>query len=1213
MKRNYKNLFSIFTLLTSSLAFGQHLTEGFENGGAAPAGWTLTNGTDDWQFDDGTSDGPGTVQGGSYAAYFDDYNFTTGTTADLITPSIDLTSAFNPELRFWYHDGDGSDNVEILISTDGTTYTSIYTTPTSVTSWTEIVVPITAMAGQSTVTIAFRGTSVYGFSNPYIDDVSVVDGPTCPQPTGVTASNITSTGADISWTTGGATNWNIEYGPAGFSPGAGTMVMNVTNPFSLSMLTATTDYDVYVQDSCGNGDVSSWVMTSFTTPCGAYTPIYSEDFTSFVPTCWEEAGNGTPSTGPSSIGSGNWTSDGFLNNGTTGAARIEMWLSGDNEWLITPDFDLSGTTQWELSFDAGVTAWSGTGAATLDSDDEIILLISEDNGTTWDTLDIFNAANSPSNMGESKLYDLTSYTANAKFAFWANEGSTYGGVDLNFYIDNFDIHELPPCVAPTSLAISGVTGNSAEAAWTAGGSTDWNVEYGPAGFTPGTGTMMTGVTNPYTISGLMANTEYDFYVQDSCGVGNSSAWVSSSFTTMLDDCASLMPVTLPFVEDFESQNANVSVNSNIYCGADKSWDFYTDNQTFGQVTFGSASPENNGGNGAALLDVNTNSNNAINDLVLTLDMSSYTAAANDIYLSFDFADWGDETDAHDRVWVRGSNTDAWLEIFDWSGINSQTWNSISQTLSISSLLTTNSQDYSTSFQVKFGQDDDFSYSSDGLFLDNIVIEEITCFMPTFLNTPYQNADSIVLNWTAGASETMWNVEYGPVGFMPGTGTMVSSTATTDTISGLALGSIFDFYVQADCGGGDSSRWVGPLTAGTQVLNDSTCEAIFIAPNTDYSSQLFSNMGATLQTDESALSGSQYNTVWFKTVVPASGHLLIATCESDFNSVVGVYAHDTIICDSMETYGQVAYNSSNFGICGVSSRGSVEICGETPGDTLLFYVGGSTSTQSGIISLVVTDYTLEGAAGQPLATPNQFCAGDTINLFEQISGQLTNQGYWSYPSNSAVIIDDTTANTGALTLTGTDIYYIVNNTCSYDTATVALNVSTVANTGTAISNFQACSNGDVFLFDALTGTVDAGGSWNDDTNTGLLNINKFIADGLPDGPYQFTYSVDNGVCPASSTQVTVNLVDCTNITEGESTTFGIYPNPNDGTFFITNGKNESNIVMEVIDVQGKVIYNNTYVMAAGSQQEVSLGNVESGVYLVRVVTNNQVFNSNVIVK
>ncbi|MCT4580503.1 MAG: T9SS type A sorting domain-containing protein [Flavobacteriales bacterium] len=1304
--------------------------------------------------------------------------------------------------------------------------------------------------------------------------------PSCPAPTALAASNVSSTGADIGWTTGGAANWNLEYGPAGFTPGSGTLMTNVTNPLSLSMLTANTDYDVYVQDSCGAGDVSAWSSVSFTTPCGTYTPVYTESFSSFVPTCWEEAGDGTPSAGPSSLGTGKWTSDGFLNSGTTGAARIEMWLTGDKEWLISPEFDLSGMTAWELSFDVGVTTYSGSNSATLDSDDEIILLISEDNGTTWDTLEIFNATNSPSNTGETRLYNLSSYTSSAKFAFWANEGATYGGVDLNFYLDNFDIHQLPACPAPTALAASNVSSTGADISWTTGGAANWNLEYGPAGFTPGTGTMVVNTAKPYNITGLTAGTSYDVYVQDSCGVGAVSNWTSLSFTTAygphpfplmedfedntlffenesssdvawalsttlahggtqsmhnaysasdenilhetgildlsvattpviefwhiaktegtydecyvqistdggatytnlpssaytgsgaystyfhedsyadwgtgtetpdnswwkkesfdlsaynvanvrfrfvlesdgsgqrdgwyIDDihifepacadpsnltvtgltdtvavlgwttggatnwnvefgpagftpgtgylitnafnpltidtlspntayefyvqdscavgnvsnwvgpfgfqtnietCNSLQPVTLPFVEDFETINDSIVGTGNVYCGTDKAWAFYTDDNAFGRLTIGTFAPENNGGNGAAFLDVHTSGSVVANELVLTLDMSNYTLTDN-VFLSFDFADWGDENHSGDRVWVRGSDTDSWIEVYDWSGRVTNNWLSVDQGVFVAEVLGDNSQMFSTTFQVKFGQEDNYPYNSDGLGIDNIKLEIISCPRPTDLAEVYQSQDSVVINWNAGAIETSWDIEYGEIGFTQGSGTMVVAADTIDTIAGLNLGAVYEFYVRANCGGGDESDWVGPLFVATPVLNDTTCDAIFVAPNTDFSARVFSNIGATLQANESALPGSQYNTVWFKTVIPTSGHLLIATCGSDFNSVVGAYAHDTIICDSMETFGQIAYNSSNFSVCGQSSRGSVEICGATAGDTVMFYVGGSSSTQSGLINLIVSDYSLDGYAGEGPATPLSVCAGDTVDLWSNLTGQLTNLGDWEYPSNSSAIVDDTTVNTGAFSLTGNEVYYIVSNTCDADTATVAINAATQTNTGSAISNFQACSNGDVFLFDGLTGTVDAGGVWNDNTGTGLLNGNRFIADGLPNGPYQFTYVVDNGICPVASTQITVNLVDCTNITEGEATTFGVYPNPNDGTFFITNGKNESNIVMEVIDVQGKVIYSNTYVMAAGAQQEVSLGNVESGVYLVRVVTNNQVFNSNVIVK
>ncbi len=769
------------------------------------------------------------------------------------------------------------------------------------------------------------------------------------------------------------------------------------------------------------------------------------------------------------------------------------------------------------------------------------------------------------------------------------------------------------CPRPTNVMVTGISSTTANVSWTTGGASNWNIEYGPTGFAHGSGTFVYNVTNPYTISGLSANTSYDVYVQDSCGVADVSVWSDlATFTTDLAACSSLSPITLPFIEDFETFDTTIIGQSNVFCSTDRSWNFYTSDNTYGRLRFGTDSPINNGGNGAALLDVNTDGNYVTNGLVLTLDMSNYSSMTDNIFLSFDYGDWGDETDTEDRFWVRGSNSDSWIEIYNWSGNTEDTWHTEVQAISITDILTNATQTYSSTFQIKFGQYDNYSFNSDGLSLDNIKLEVVTCPMPSGLSSIYQNEDSVVLSWTAGASETMWNIEYGPYGFTQGTGTMVSGiTATTDTIDGLALGSVYEFYVQADCGSGDASIWVGPIVVTTMVLNDSTCEAILV--EADVLDTVFSNVNTSIQTGESALSGSQYNTVWFKTVVPASGHLLIATCNSDFSTIVGAYTYDTLDCTDFNTFGQLAYSSSGYSICGVYSRGSVEICGQTPGDTILFYVGGSSSSQEGLIKLTVLDWGVDGMAGQPASTIAPACAGDTINLWNDLTGQATNAGTWDYPLNPSAIVDDSLLNTGALSISGLEVYYIVSNSCDADTATIPLNVATMTHSGTAVSNFQACNAGDVYLFDGLTGTIDAGGTWNDDTNTGLLVGNKFVAAGLPVGQYQFTYSVNNGVCPPASTQVTVELVDCTNITEEGSADFAIYPNPNNGTFYVVNGNTDSKVALEVIDVQGKVVYSGTYTVAANAQQEVTLNNVVPGMYIVKVITNNKVFNHTVMVK
>jgi hypothetical protein len=101
-----------------------------------------------------------------------------------------------------------------------------------------------------------------------------------------------------------------------------------------------------------------------------------------------------------------------------------------------------------------------------------------------------------------------------------------------FFLANF----INSCTPPTALSAQNVLSASASLSWTSGGSALWNIEYGPAGFTPGTGTRVNGVTTiPYAINGLQPLTNYQFYVKDTCVGAGSSIWAGPySFTTLRD-------------------------------------------------------------------------------------------------------------------------------------------------------------------------------------------------------------------------------------------------------------------------------------------------------------------------------------------------------------------------------------------------------------------------------------------------------------------------------------------------------------------------------------------------------------------------------------------------------------------------------------------------------------------------------------------------------
>ena len=112
---------------------------------------------------------PSSAFSGSYFAYFYDYGFSFSAVGDLITPSIDLSSAVAPILYFQYADGGGSDNVDVQVSNADGSFSSVFLTPTSTSGWEEIQVDLSSYVGQS-ISIRFVGSSVYGSSNPSIDD-----------------------------------------------------------------------------------------------------------------------------------------------------------------------------------------------------------------------------------------------------------------------------------------------------------------------------------------------------------------------------------------------------------------------------------------------------------------------------------------------------------------------------------------------------------------------------------------------------------------------------------------------------------------------------------------------------------------------------------------------------------------------------------------------------------------------------------------------------------------------------------------------------------------------------------------------------------------------------------------------------------------------------------------------------------------------------------
>ena len=103
---------------------------------------------------------------------------------------------------------------------------------------------------------------------------------------------------------------------------------------------------------------------------------------------------------------------------------------------------------------------------------------------------------------------------------------------------------------------------------------------------------------------------------------------------------------------------------------------------------------------------------------------------------------------------------------------------------------------------------------DNWYIDDVYILETSCPRPYQLSA-VTTTNSAVLDWEESGSATSWQVEYGPLGFTPGTASQTQVTSLPYTLTGLSPATAYDYYVTAECGAGVFSGASGPFTFITQ--------------------------------------------------------------------------------------------------------------------------------------------------------------------------------------------------------------------------------------------------------------------------------------------------------------------------------------------------------------------------------------------------------------
>lgn len=524
------------------------------------------------------------------------------------------------------------------------------------------------------------------------------------------------------------------------------------------------------------------------------------------------------------------------------------------------------------------------------------------------------------------------------------------------------------CPTPSALGTGVVGATSAELTWTENGSAAaWNIELvdiTAGGTATGTATE-TGVTNPYTVMSLAPANDYEYYVQADCG-GPVSAWAGPfAFST---ECVTF---TAPYSQDFENAGA-APLCWSVDTGAEN-WVFADDGGDHvgnaGDITGSTAS-----GGYYAYVDASGTDADAIL-LSPLVDVSGLTTPSLSFYIISD-----NEGNANSQLDVDVWDGAAWNLVATYN-TNTTGWEL--QTLDLSGLTFTGDAQVRYTFTEPTSSD-----FYDDIAIDDFMIDELpSCIVPGGLSANATSLTEATISWSAGPSaETAWNYEYGVTGFTQGTGT-TGSVATTPTVdlTMLTAGETYDFYVQADCGGGDTSNWI--KVTWTQPSLGETCAApIDLTVVEDCSTETPYTMDYTdafdLGEPGSCAQGWQTNTgLWFSFEAPFTGAVVVNTSDSNEIVVLDSCGGTEVVCNnpgaaSHEVGGLTPGNTYYLAVFKDSgpTTGTSEICIEAilcsnPSDMVGDFVSNTSAILTWTENGSATDWDVEWKAGADFTPGN----------------------------------------------------------------------------------------------------------------------------------------------------------------------------------------------------------------------------------------------------
>lgn len=290
----------------------------------------------------------------------------------------------------------------------------------------------------------------------------------------------------------------------------------------------------------------------------------------------------------------------------------------------------------------------------------------------------------------------------------------------------------------------------------------------------------------------------------------------------------------------------------------------------------------------------------------------------------------------------------------------------------------------------------------------------SCAPPISLVSTPTALDQATITWAAGGTEDNWTYEYGVSPYAQGGGGTSGTVMTTPSLdlTGLLAGETYDIYIQANCGGEDSTyaslTWTQPTLGGTcgfaiMATVESDCSTA--TPYTiDYGS------AADLGTTDLSCDTFGVNTgAWFSFVAPTSGAVNVSFTDTNEYALFDACGGTEVECNGTasnlaELTGLTPSNTYYLAVWKDSATtGSTDVCFEevscgNPSAMTESNITANTVDLSWTLGGSESDWNLEWAAGADF-TPGNMEEDDATSVTGTAAHQLTgltgNTTYYVY--------------------------------------------------------------------------------------------------------------------------------------------------------------------------------------------------------------------------